>query len=326
MQEMETEPGGGESLLVVDDDPFIARLLEIELRAAGYDVRVASDGSMALEAAQERCPDLVLADVMMPNMDGFELTRRLRQDPRTAAVSIIMLTARGLSADKLEGFSIGADDYIVKPFDTPELLARIRGVLRRSRDMRAQSPLTGLPGNIRIEEVIEARLAEGGEFAILYADLDHFKSFNDFYGFMRGDQALQTTARMIEDVAQDATDGEAFVGHVGGDDFVIVVPPALAAIVAEAIVERFDREAAAFYDEADRLKGHIEVTNRRGELQRFPILTISIGIASSEHRSYAHYAEAVATATEMKQFTKSSPGSSWAMDRRAGSEEESDPG
>ena len=146
---------GGESLLVADDDPFIARLLEIELRAAGYDVRVASDGVEAFDLAQERSPDLVLADVMMPNMDGFELTRRLRQDPRTATVSIIMLTARGLSADKLEGFAIGADDYIVKPFDTPELLARIRGVLRRAKEMRAQSPLTGLPGNVRIEEEID---------------------------------------------------------------------------------------------------------------------------------------------------------------------------
>src|SRR6478735_4930796 len=105
-----TDLAGGESLLVADDDPFIARLLEIELRAAGYDVRVASDGVEAFDLAQERSPDLVLADVMMPNMDGFELTRRLRQDPRTATVSIIMLTARGLSADKLEGFAIGADD------------------------------------------------------------------------------------------------------------------------------------------------------------------------------------------------------------------------
>jgi len=137
-------PSGG-SVLVVDDDPFIARLLEIELKAAGYDVRVANDGEQALGLAREVCPELVLADVMMPNMDGFELTRRLRQDPRTATVSIIMLTARGLSADKLEGFAIGADDYIVKPFDTPELLARIRGVLRRAKEMRAQSPLTSTP-------------------------------------------------------------------------------------------------------------------------------------------------------------------------------------
>jgi diguanylate cyclase (GGDEF)-like protein len=312
----EQEPSGGESLLVVDDDPFIARLLEIELKAAGYDVRVASDGVQALDAAQQRCPDLVLADVMMPNMDGFELTRRLRQDPRTAAVSIIMLTARGLSADKLEGFAIGADDYIVKPFDTPELLARIRGVLRRSRDMRAQSPLTGLPGNVRIEEEIEGRLQQDIEFAILYADLDHFKSFNDHYGFLRGDEAIQATARMIEALVEDMGKGQGFLGHVGGDDFVIVVPPSVAAEVAQAIVEQFDEMAPDLYDPDDRTRGFIEVIDRRGELQRFPRLSISIGVASTDKRAFRHYAEAVAIATEMKTFTKASSGSSWAMDRR----------
>jgi DNA-binding response OmpR family regulator len=135
-----TDEPAGEHVLVVDDDPFIARLLEIELRAAGYDVRVAGDGVQALEAAQERSPDLVLADVMMPNMDGFELTRRLRQDPRTASVSVIMLTARGLSADKLVGFSVGADDYIVKPFAADELLARVRSLLRRSAPTEATAP------------------------------------------------------------------------------------------------------------------------------------------------------------------------------------------
>lgn len=312
------EPGGGgESLLVVDDDPFIARLLEIELKAAGYEVRVASDGVQAMEAAQQRSPDLVLADVMMPNMDGFELTRRLRQDPRTAATSIIMLTARGLSADKLEGFAIGADDYIVKPFDTPELLARIRGVIRRSRDMRAQSPLTGLPGNVRIEEEIDGRVDRGASFALLYVDLDYFKAFNDHYGFMRGDAAIQSTSRMIEEVARELSGGEAFVGHVGGDDFVVVVPPGSAASVAQEIVERFDRGVAELYDPEDRARGFIEVTNRRGELQRFPLLTVSIGVASTDKRAFQHYAEAVAVATEMKQFTKGAEGSSWAMDRRA---------
>jgi diguanylate cyclase (GGDEF)-like protein len=311
-----TDEPAGEHVLVVDDDPFIARLLEIELRAAGYDVRVAGDGVQALEAAQERSPDLVLADVMMPNMDGFELTRRLRQDPRTASVSVIMLTARGLSADKLEGFSVGADDYIVKPFDTPELLARIRGVLRRAREMRAQSPLTGLPGNVRIEEEIESRVQNGQPFAILYADLDHFKAYNDHYGFMRGDQAIQATASLMEEVAREITDGDAFIGHVGGDDFVLIVPPEKATDTAEAIVARFDQEVPALYDPDDRDRGYVEVANRRGELQRFPLLSISIGVASTEKRSYAHYAEAVAIATEMKAYTKATAGSSWAIDRR----------
>jgi diguanylate cyclase (GGDEF)-like protein len=310
--------GGGESLLVVDDDPFIARLLEIELRAAGYDVRVAADGALALEAARERRPDLVLADVMMPNMDGFELTRRLRQDPSTATVSVIMLTARGLSADKLEGFAIGADDYIVKPFDTPELLARIRGVLRRSRDTRTQSPLTGLPGNVRIEEEIDARLARSDPFAILYADLDNFKAYNDHYGFMRGDEVIQSSARLIGEAARGASDGAAFVGHVGGDDFVVVVAPERAEAAANAIVAAFDEAAPGFFDEADRERGFIEVTNRRGELQRFGVLTLSIGIATTAKRAFQHYAEAVAVATEMKQYTKGSETSSWAVDRRAG--------
>ena len=307
---------GGESLLVADDDPFIARLLEIELRAAGYDVRVASDGVEAFDLAQERSPDLVLADVMMPNMDGFELTRRLRQDPRTATVSIIMLTARGLSADKLEGFAIGADDYIVKPFDTPELLARIRGVLRRAKEMRAQSPLTGLPGNVRIEEEIDGLVERDQAFALLYADLDHFKAYNDHYGFMRGDQAIQATASLMEEVAREITDGAAFIGHVGGDDFVLIVPPEKATDTAEAIVARFDQEVPSLYDPDDRDRGYVEVANRRGELQRFPLLSISIGVASTEKRSYAHYAEAVAIATEMKAYTKATAGSSWAIDRR----------
>jgi diguanylate cyclase (GGDEF)-like protein len=308
-------PGGG-SILVVDDDPFIARLLEIELRAAGYDVRVANDGHQALEMARADCPELVLADVMMPNMDGFEMTRQLRQDSRTASVSVIMLTARGLSADKLEGFAVGADDYIVKPFDTPELLARIRGVLRRTKEMRQQSPLTGLPGNIRIEDEIEERVRSDAPFGILYADLDYFKAFNDHYGFMRGDEAIQFTARLIQELTHEAGGANAFVGHVGGDDFVILCDASEAERVAELIVRRFDESVPGLYDPEDRARGHIVVTNRRGEVQDFPFLSISVGIATTARRKFRHFAEAVAIATEMKAFTKSKEGSSWAVDRR----------
>jgi PleD family two-component response regulator len=310
------ETPSGESILVVDDDPFIARLLEIELRAAGYEVRTASDGEKALEIVRQGCPDLILADVMMPNMDGYELTRRLRLDGRTASVSVILLTARGLSADKLEGFSVGADDYIVKPFDTPELLARIRGVLRRAREMRAQSPLTGLPGNIRIEEEIEKRLASEDLFAILYADLDHFKAYNDHYGFTRGDEAIQHTARLIQELSLAIGGMDIFVGHVGGDDFVVVCHADHATPIAERIVETFERDVPGLYDPEDRERGFIEVVNRRGETQRFPFLSLSIGIASTAHRKFEHYAQAVAIATEMKTFTKGTPGSSWAVDRR----------
>jgi diguanylate cyclase (GGDEF)-like protein len=312
----EDPSGGGESLLVVDDDPFIARLLEIELKAAGYDVRVASDGEQALTAAQERPPQLVLADVMMPNMDGFELTRRLRQDPRTATVSVIMLTARGLSADKLEGFAIGADDYIVKPFDTPELLARIRGVLNRASDKRSLSPMTGLAGNVAIEDEIEGLVSRAEPFAVLYIDLDRFKAYNDRYGFLRGDEAIRETGRVIGEAATQVTGAETFVGHAGGDDFVVVVPPEQATDAAQKIIQSFDEMVPTLYDLDDRTNGYIEVTNRRGDLQRYPHITLSIGIASTEKRMFRHYAEAITVAMEMKQYTKETGASSWSIDRR----------
>jgi len=296
----------------------IQKLVGLSFANEDIELVTTDNGDDALRRTRELRPDLVLADVMMPNMDGFELTRRLREDPRTAGVSVIMLTARGLSADKLEGFAIGADDYIVKPFDTPELLARIRGVLRRSRDTRARSPLTGLPGNVRIEEEIDARIERAEPFAILYGDIDHFKAYNDHYGFERGDGVIRTTATLIGDVARETSGGTAFVGHVGGDDFVAVVPPELAGRVAEAVVAAFDGAAPGFYDEVDRERGFIEVTNRRGELQRYGVVTLSIGIASTAKRSFQHYAEAVALATEMRRYTKGSQASSWAMDRRSG--------
>src|SRR5437870_13572012 len=149
-----------ESVLVVDDDPDVARFVEVNLRSAGYEVTVASNGEEALEQAVAGRPDLILLDVMMPKLDGFEVAQRLRRDPRTSSCSIIMLTAKALSADKVLGLTSGADDYIIKPFDTVELLARVKVTLRSAREMRALSPLTGLPGNIRIQEEIRRLRSE----------------------------------------------------------------------------------------------------------------------------------------------------------------------
>src|SRR3989442_7809716 len=199
-----------ESVLVVDDDPDVARFVEVNLRSAGYEVSVASNGEEALERALELRPGLVLLDVMMPKLDGFEVAQRLRRDSRTSSSSIIMLTAKALSSDKVVGLSSGADDYIIKPFDPVELLARVRGTLRRAREMRALSPLTGLPGNIRIQDEIRRRVADEQPFALLYADLHHFKAYNDHYGFVRGDRAIQLLARLSTEVVPDV------VGPAGG--------------------------------------------------------------------------------------------------------------
>src|SRR5881275_103687 len=203
-----------ERILVVDDDRDICRSIEVVLRLEGYDVRVAHEGEDALQQAMRAQPDLVLLDMMMPGIDGYEVTKRLRHDPRTATASIIMLTARALPADKVLGLTAGCDDYIVKPFDPSELVARVQSVLRRSRQMREVSPLTGLPGNFQIAYELERLVADpGADFAILYADIDDF---------MRGDEAIRATGRLLtEALARQQTD-PTFAGHIGGDDFVLI--------------------------------------------------------------------------------------------------------
>ena len=307
---------GGERVLVVDDDPDIARFVEVNLRTYGYEVHVASDGLEALDKAHDLRPELILLDVMMPNLDGFEVAQRLRSDPRTRNVSIIMLTAKAMSADKVLGLTAGADDYIIKPFDPIELVARVKGVLRRAREMKSMSPLTGLPGNLRIQDEIHRLVQSEAPFALLYADLDNFKAYNDHYGFLRGDNAIQLTARVLQDVVTNMVGEDAFVGHVGGDDFTAICPPDLAESLCQAIVESFDREVAALYDPGDYEQGYVEVVNRKGEGQRFPILSISIGVATTGRRKFSHREEAVAVATELKEYAKRSEGSSWAIDRR----------
>jgi PleD family two-component response regulator len=306
-----------ETILVVDDDPDIARFVEVNLRSAGYDVAVAADGEEALAKAGELRPDLVLLDVMMPRIDGFEVAQRLRKNPQTANTSIIMLTAKALSADKVTGLQSGADDYIIKPFDPIELLARVKGTLRRAKEMRNLSPLTGLPGNIRIQEEIERQVREARPFAVLYCDLDNFKTYNDQKGFVRGDRLIQATARIIQDALVEFDSGEGFVGHVGGDDFVAVVKPDIAEQVAKRICERFDGSRPGFYESEDLDRGFIRMEDRKGVMQDVPIVGVSVGIATTARREFAHYGEAGAVATEMKQFAKRDGGSSYAIDRRA---------
>ena len=315
-----------DSVLVVDDDPDIARFIEVNLRTHGFDVHMASDGVEALERAMELRPDLVLVDVMMPRMDGFQVVDHLRSDPRTANTSIIMLTAKALTADKVLGITAGADDYIIKPFDPIELVARVKGALRRAREMRAISPLTGLPGNARIQDEIQTRIAAEQPFALLYADLDNFKAFNDHYGFLRGDDALRAVARCIQDLSLELGGSRVFVGHLGGDDFVLVAPLEMAQELCERMIEKCQEVIPALYDDTDRDREYIEVQNRQGRLERFPLLSVSIGVATTDRREFTHPGELVSVATELKEFAKRTPGSTYLFDRRSDRGERIPPG
>jgi DNA-binding response OmpR family regulator len=204
-----------ELILVVDDDSDIARFIEVNLRLQGFDVAVAQDGQEALDLVVQRRPDLAIVDLMMPRVDGLELTRLLRADPITTSMPIIMLTARGLTVDKVLGLTAGADDYLVKPFDTLELVARVKSTLRRNQEYREVSPLTGLPGNTRILREIADRIQTATPFAVGHVDIDRFKTVNDVYGFARGDEFITALARCLHRAVLDAAAGTA--AHRAGD-------------------------------------------------------------------------------------------------------------
>jgi diguanylate cyclase (GGDEF)-like protein len=305
-----------ESILIVDDEPAVAELVCINLEAEGYDCHVASRGDDAIQSALDLRPDLVILDLMLPGVDGVEVCRQLRKDPRTATVGIIMLTARSLPKDRIAGLEAGADDYVDKPFDVDELVARVHTSLRRARHLRATSPLTGLPGNFEIEARLDSKLADGVDFALLHVDLDGFKAYNDHYGFLRGDRAIVLTSRVIAQAVEAVEDPDSFVGHIGGDDFVVVCTVDRAEDMARMIVGRFDDQVDDLYDAEDRAVGFIELTDRAGQMHRHPFLSVSIGIASTNVRPFVSSAEVAAVAVELKRFAKAAHGSAWRIDRR----------
>jgi diguanylate cyclase (GGDEF)-like protein len=311
-----TGPAG--TVLVVDDDFDIARYVELNLSLEGFTVHVAHDGQEAVAKAQALHPDAVLLDVMMPGLDGYEVCRRLRSNARTSHCAIIMLTAKSLSADTVLGLTSGADDYISKPFDPPELVARVRAALRRARQLRDISPLTGLPGNSEITRQVERLVDEHHPFALIHADLDHFKAYNDRYGFLRGDAAIKATAQVLADVIGAYADDTCFLGHVGGDDFVMLTAPEAAEDVAKAVITAFDAMAPSLYDPEDAARGWIEVEDRRNNRRIVEIMTISLGIATTERRPLLTVAEASAIATEMKMAAKEDVRSAFRIDQRRG--------
>lgn len=303
-------------ILVVDDDRNLRKIIQTNLELAGYFVTTAASGDEALRVLDDAQPDLVVLDVMMPMMDGYEVARRIRRHPSNTHVPIIMLTAKSEVDDKIAGFDAGADDYMTKPFGPQELLARVKAKIRRVEVDSSLSPLTRLPGNLAIEAELRRRIEDAEPFAVLYLDLDNFKAFNDVYGFTHGDEAIQLVASTAVDVVRRRGTTLDFVGHIGGDDFIIVTLPDRSEEIAREIIDAFDSDIRALYKAQDLRQGYIETRDRRGTLNRFPIMSLSIAIISSEQRPLENYAQVGEAAAELKRYAKSIGGSAYVKDKR----------
>ena len=303
-------------ILIVDDEEDIRDILKLTLEEGDYEVIEACDGNEGLKAAQTKSPDLVILDFKMPYLDGREVCRRLKKDILLRHLPIIMLTGKGDLMDKVEGIDAGADDYIVKPFEPRELLARIRMIIRRTeRDLEA-NPLTRLPGNISIINEMQNRIEKNIPFAVGYVDLDKFKSYNDKYGFEHGDEAIKETARILIRSINECGNSDDFIGHIGGDDFVFITTPNLTDKVCQEIIDEFEKKAPELYSPEDAKNGYIIAHDRKGQLQKIPLLSVSIGVVTNEYHHITHVAQISEIGAELKSAAKSLERSNYIKDKR----------
>jgi PleD family two-component response regulator len=302
-------------ILIADDEEPIVDLLQAAMEMANYEVVVAHDGQEALEQVLKNKPDVVLLDVQMPRMTGFEVCERIKSDVLLRHIPVIMLTAQSSTQHKVTGLEHGADDYVTKPFDIDELFARIRTILRRTRLGLEANPLTRLPGNVTIEKEIMARIESGLKFAVLYIDLNSFKAYNDVYGFVKGDEVIRETARVLLSSAVGEDD---FVGHIGGDDFVVISGVENFEPLCKKIIQMFDTKAPSFYNEEDRARGYVTTRDRRGTVTQFPMLSMAIGVVTNLYRPITSIGEVSTIGAEMKHYAKENDktGSVYAVDRR----------
>ena len=301
-------------VLVADDDDEVRHLMVEALSDAGYICHEARDGREAVAVARATMPDLIVLDLLMPVMTGDEAQQVLRRDRHTRYIPVMFVTGHGQTRDLAARLQSGADDYIAKPFALDELLARVAAILRRARELRELNPLSGLPGNTAIASEVERHLRADDGAATVYCDLDHFKDFNDHYGFARGDELVVCVANVLTSVADRYPD--VFVGHIGGDDFVLVVPETDAVPIAQEVIREFDRVVPQVYEGEDRERGAIVRVDRRGVTRHLPFVTISLGIVSIAPSRFADGVAVARAAAEVKEIAKRRDDSSWAIDRR----------
>jgi PleD family two-component response regulator len=270
-------------ILFADDDAGLREMVAEVLRAGGHRVRLATNGTQALAEVRADAPDLVILDYRMGTPDGFAVCREIKSDLRIAHLPVLILTAQSDIEDRLRGFDAGADDYLHKPFDPRELLARVSALLRLAQRGLDRNPTTGLPGGEAIHHEIERRRGEGKPFAVCYFDLDHFKPFADHFGFAVADAAIRAAGEAVTGVGGEAG---AFVGHVGGDDFVLLCAPEDARQLAEKVTERFRRALPGHLPDGAVSAGSYRGRDRYGVEREFPITRLSAAVV---HIDPAHW-------------------------------------
>ena len=290
---------GKPRLLVVEDDIDIGNMLKIYFSGMNFDVDVAVRGGDALDKTKQVLPHLIVLDIMLPDIDGYEVCRTLRTNMRTSHIPVIFLTQKDERSDKLQGLELGADDYITKPFDIEELKLRVQGAIRRSERESLTDPRSGLPAGRLIEDQLRRIIRERG-WALLDARVNSFEPFKDVYGFVAGDDVLRFTAMLIGEVVDELGTTSDFIGHAGGDNFIIITKETKAEVIKTRLKERFDNEVQTHYNFIDRQQGFVQTPTADGTTVKVPFMTMSVGIVSPSMQSFSDIREITELAAEAR--------------------------
>lgn len=289
---------GKARLLIVEDDIDISNMLKIYFSSQGYDVETALRGGDALEKTRQSMPHLIVLDIMLPDINGYEVCRSLRTTTRTSHIPVIFLTQKDERSDRLQGLELGADDYITKPFDIEELKLRVQNAVSRSERESLTDPQTGLPAGRMIEDQLRQSIRQPSGWAFLDVRINQFEPFKNVYGFIAAGDVLRFTAMLIGEVVDEAGTQNDFIGHAGGDNFVIFTREANAESVKKRLKERFKDEIVTHYNFMDRQQGYILAPDVEGKIEPTPLMTLAIGLVSPTSHYFADIREITELAAE----------------------------
>jgi PleD family two-component response regulator len=285
--------------LIVEDDFDISNMLKIYFTGQNYEVDIAPRGMVALEKTRQNMPHLIVLDIMLPDIDGFEVCKNLRTSTRTSHVPIIFLTQKDERSDKLQGLELGADDYITKPFDIEELKLRVQRAITRAEQQSLTDPRSGLPAGRMIEDQLR-QIIRKQNWSLMDVRINHFEPFKEVYGFVAGDDVLRFTAMLMGEVVDELGTINDFIGHAGGDNFIIITAEESASIIKKRTKDRFAEEVLSHYNFMDREQGYIMSTDRSGQLIQTPLMRLAVGIVAPSQHQFADIREITELAAEAR--------------------------
>ncbi len=288
-------------LLIVQDDVYTSNMLKTVFQDLGYDVNIASRGAEAIDKSKKHLPQLIIMEVLLPDIDGYEVCRSLRMNSRTGHIPIIFLTQKDKLGDKLQGLELGVDDYITKPFDIEELKLRVKNIIARAERVSLLDPRSGLPSGPLIEEQLRQIIHKEG-WVLMDIRINHFNPFREAYSFIAGDDVLRYSAMLFNEILDEFGTPEDFIGHVGSEYFVIITTKDVAPKLKEEIKARFVEGIITHYNFMDRQNGFISVPNDVGELEKVPLMSIAIGTVSTSIYHFADIREMAELAAEARRM------------------------